>query len=954
MRAHSVLTDRKTQPADYLEIQGARVHNLKGIDLRLPHNQLVVVTGVSGSGKSSLVFDLIYAEGRRRYVESLSSYARQFLERIEKPDADQVLGIAPTVAIRQKNTTRNPRSTVATATEIHDYLRVLFARAGRMHCIRCDRRVESDSVDRVTDIVLSQNPGSRWHVLLPVRASDIDSQVLREERYAQFGTPLRARLAQLRERGFDRLFQKGRVFRFSKPEDLLELDLKKQIFALADRIAIGPGIEERVADAVEIAYSECGEVIFAPADAHGQRLRFSNKFECSRCKIPYPRPEPNLFNANGHYSACGRCDGVGYMPKFSLDRFVDRPELSLERGAITHWEGASKRTDRQLMLLAAQRRGVPTHVPFSALGPADRKFLEHGDKQWPGIRGYVKTVEAAGWKGSNAALLVSWQEQVECTDCLGSKLSQQAMSVRLGGESIAKILRFSLGQALEFFRNLQLERSEAVIADSPLTEIRNRLRFLNDVGLQYLSLNRPAPTLSGGEAQRIQLASSLGSRLVGVCYVLDEPSIGLHSRDTDRLIGTLKELRDLGNTVFVVEHDRAMMHASDHLVDLGPAAGERGGEVVYSGPWNRVPESNGSLTGRYLAGRSRIEPPAQRRPRKRAKNLKFHRAKANNLKGIDVEIPVGLLNVITGVSGSGKSTLMHEIILRGVDQELRRGPYLRPHADQQVQCAKITGHTRFRAVVLVDQDATDRTSRSVPATYIRVFDEVRHLFSRTKQALDRSLTAADFSFNTGYGRCLVCAGSGRQTVDMQFLADVDLPCEECEGRRFRAAVLDVKYKGKSIWDVLQMTATEALAFFADRPAVVTRLEVLNEVGLGYLRLGQPATQLSGGEAQRLKLALHIADNTMRNTLFLFDEPTTGLHFEDIRKLLAVFDKLIENGATLVVVEHNLDVIKCADWIVDLGPEGGEDGGRIVTEGPPEKVAAHAESHTARYLREALA
>ena len=939
-------------PEDRLEIRGARVHNLKGIDLSLPHNQLIVVTGVSGSGKSSLVFDLIYAEGRRRYVESLSSYARQYLERIEKPDVDEIAGISPTVAIRQKNTTRNPHSTVATATEIQDFLRVLFARAARTYCHQCGKRVMSDGVDAVTNAMLEQPAGSRWYVLFPV-SQDEGLPLLYDERYDQYPSAIKARLAQLRERGFDRLFQGGQVYRFSNPEELIELDLNSEFYVLADRIAISPEIRERIADVVEVAYNECGKVIFASSESDEVRHQFSSAFRCNDCAIEFRRPEPSMFSTNPRrMSPCSRCNGQGTVKSFSMDLFIGRKDRSLRSGAVTGWWGMSKKYSER-MLKAAKRRGVPLAIAYNRLSQEERHFIEEGGDGYAGIRGTVEEVEEKGSQNDKNRLSQTG-ETVTCPECEGSRLSREIRNIRLGDKSIAAVLKLTLGEARDFFEHLELEGAEAAIADNPLTEIRSRLRFLVDVGLEYLQLEREARSLSGGEAQRIQLAGSLGSRLVGVSYVLDEPSIGLHPRDTGRLIDTIKNLRDLGNTVFVVEHDREMMEASDHLVDLGPAAGERGGEVVYSGPYAAIHGGNGSLTGRYLAGLEEIALPSRRRPRKGAQALEFLGASAYNLKNIDVEIPVGLLTVITGVSGSGKSTVLHNVISFAMEYKMGDRRSWNRKTGHPFECRSYSGHEAILRTVLVDQDTMDRTSRSVTVTYMRIFDDIRILFARTKQAVDRDMYATHFSFNTGGGRCPTCQGSGKQRVDMQFLADIDLPCEDCDGRRFRPETLAIRFKGKNIWDVLQMTVREALELFDGQPLVTDRLKVLEEVGLGYLRLGQSSQEMSGGEAQRLKLALHIADNLIARTLFLFDEPTTGLHFDDIKRLLKVFDRLIDGGATVVIVEHNLDVIKCADWVIDLGPEGGENGGRIVASGNPETVAAHPTSHTARYLREALA
>ena len=929
-------------PEDYLDIRGARVHNLKNFDLRLPHNRLIVVTGVSGSGKSSLVFDLIYAEGRRRYVESLSSYARQFLERMEKPEVDEVLGIAPTVAIRQKNTTRNPRSTVATTTEIADFLRLLYARAGRVHCRECGQRVRRDDIDFVARTVLAQEPRSRWYVLFPVREAP------GEER-RKGGSPKaapKARLAELRGRGYNRLFQAGRTFEFSTPESLLDVDFGKDLYVLVDRIAIAPDIRERVVDAVEIAYRECGEARFERADDPSAALQFSDRLECRPCGIEYPTLEPRMFSFNTPFGACGNCGGQGQSMEYAMDAIIGRPYLTLQQGAVTPWRTGFVKYKRRLLKRAAEI-GVPTNVPYQELSEEHRRFVEWGNGPFKGIRGFLADLKQMSWQPKYAAMLSRWRRKTVCPDCQGKRYSQEILNVRLGDRSIADVTAMSLAEAAAFFDSLQLEGSEEVIAGNLLTEVQNRLTFLNDVGLQYLTLDRFAATLSGGEAQRIQLASSLGTRLAGVCYVLDEPSIGLHSRDTAKLISVLKELRDLGNTIFVVEHDREMMRAADYLVDLGPAAGERGGDVVFEGSLGQLQARNGSLTARYLSGEAKIDIPRQRRAPRSNHALRFENATQHNLKDLSVEVPLGVLTVITGVSGSGKSTLLHEIIyrsLRNAEYGMELPPGLGAIKDEE----------NVRTTVLVDQSALSLGPRSVPATYMDVFDEIRSLFANTKEARRRGYQAGHFSFNLPSGRCETCAGTGRQQIDMQFLADIDLTCEDCDGKRYAPEVLDVRYRGKNIFEVLQLTADEALRFFEDRPQIVRSLRPLAEVGLGYLRLGQPGSQLSGGEAQRMKLATFIGGAPGSNILFLFDEPTTGLHFEDIRKLLAVFEKLIENGSSVLVVEHNLDVIKCADWILDLGPEGGAGGGRLVVAGPPEEVAACSASHTGRFLREALA
>lgn len=939
-------------PEEFLEIRGARVHNLKNISLRLPHNQLVVVTGVSGSGKSSLVFDLIFAEGRRRYVESLSSYARQFVERMERPDVDEILGIGPTVAIRQKNTTRNPRSTVSTVTEIQDFLRLLYARVGTLYCVHCDSPVDVDGVDSVTAEMLAQEPGSRWYILFPIHEKDLDIRTYTSDsRYSEYPSRLKARFAQLRERGFSRIYQEGRIVTFSTPESLLDLDMSRPIYILVDRIAISADIRERLADGVEISYKECREVVFQPARRSDPPLRFSTRFECARCGQAYARPEPRMFSFNTPLGACRKCEGHGKTTVYSYDRVASHPHLTLREGAISAWRGAYRRYHKRL-IKAAPSMDIPLDVPYRLLSRHHRKLVEEGWAEFDGIRGFLKNLERDRWKPGVAASLSRWREVVECPECEGSRLCAEARHVRIDGEPLHRLQARSLRDALDFFQKLQIDGTKAAIAGRLLLEVGNRLRFLNDVGLEYLTLDRPAASLSGGEAQRIQLATSLGARLVGVCYVLDEPSIGLHSRDTDRLIGVMKELRDLGNSVFVVEHDRQIMRAADHLVDLGPAAGALGGEVLFSGDPQGIGAANGSLTAGYLAGRDQIEVPSNRRKFREARTLIFQGATKHNLKDISFKIPLGLLTVVTGVSGSGKSTLMHEVVYRSID-EASRGDVANPWLFNQFSNARVDGTEWVRRVIRIDQALTEQTSRSVPATYIGAFDEIRRLFASTTRALARRMSVSSFSFNVDGGRCSACRGSGKQTVDMQFLADVELPCEDCGGKRYSPQTLEVSYRGRSISDVLELTVDEAIDLFRDNEVIVRKLSVLSDIGLGYIRMGQPSTQLSGGEAQRMKLAQHIAESKLRDTLFLFDEPTTGLHFDDIRKLLGAFNRLILHGSTVLVVEHNLDVVKCADWVIDLGPDGGDRGGHVVAQGPPEQIAASTRSHTGRYLREML-
>ena len=929
---------------DYLDIRGARVHSLKNINLRLPHNKLIVVTGVSGSGKSSLVFDTIYAEGQRRYVESLSSYARQFLERIEKPDVDEIHGIAPAVAIRQKNSTRNPRSTVATATEIYDFLRLLFARVGRTYCSKCGRPVSKDAVDEVAARLLALPERSRWYVLFPIRGGGkkkIDDE-------------LKERLAELRGKGFNRLYQQERVFEFSTPESLLDIDFRKPVYALVDRLAIGPDLHQRIVDAVETCYRESGEAVFEQADSSPpEQLWFSERFECRQCGIEYPQPEPRLFSFNSPYGACPRCQGFGNTIDFEHDLIVPDRFKTLREGAVEPWTKPRYHSWQSDLLDAARDAGVRISVPFHELTPEEHDFVFQGNGDFGGVAGFFSYLERKKYKMHVRIFMSRYRGYTLCPDCGGGRLRAEALNVRVGGKTIRDVARLSLEEAKAFFESLHLEGQEAAIANDLVHDIRHRLTFLNDVGLEYLTLDRLASTLSGGEAQRIQLATSLGSRLVGTCYVLDEPSIGLHCRDTGRLIRILENLRDLGNTILVVEHDAEVIRSADHIVDLGPGAGELGGEVVFQGGLPQlVSNGDGSLTGLYMRGSVGIAVPSRRRKVRPRRQIKFIGAQVHNLKNIDVAIPLDVMTVVTGVSGSGKSTLVHNVVYEAL-RAARRGTEEALSGAVRLPCRRMTGQNHLEDVVLVDQSPIGRSPRSNPVTYVKAFDAIRELFASTHDARSRSLTPGSFSFNVPGGRCETCQGDGTVTVEMQFLADVALVCEDCNGKRYRNETLDIRYQGKNIHEVLQMTIGEALKFFIRTPKVVNKLSQLAEVGLGYLRLGQSATTLSGGEAQRVKLAGHIAQAKSDGTLYIFDEPTTGLHFDDINKLLAAFRKLLDKGATLLVIEHNLDVIKSADWIIDLGPEGGDGGGHIVVQGTPEDVARCRESYTGHYLTKTL-
>ena len=953
--------------ADEIRVRAARVHNLKEIDVVVPHNALNVVTGVSGSGKSSLAFDTLYAEGQRRYIESLSAYARQFLERIEKPDVDEITGIAPAIAIRQKNSTRNPRSTVATATEIYDYLRLLYARVGRTFCLRCGHEVRKDTLDEIAARVLALSEGRRFYVLYELKigadgaaasASGTTRPAAKPARKARPASDaIRDTLVSLQKRGFSRLYQGSRVFEFSTPEDLLDVDFAKPVYVLVDRLALSPEIRSRLMDSIEICYREGrGEAILEfVADAAGpqaadtapDRMVFNERFDCKNCGAQYQEPEPRLFSFNNPYGACPRCQGFGNTVDFDIDRVVPDKSKTLADGAIDPWSKPRYRALAQEMKKYAKAKGIPLDVPFYDLTPAQRDAIIDGDRKedYPGVKGFFAWLERKKYKLHVRVFLSRYRGYAICPDCRGTRLRAEARAVKVGGLAITEVCQMTVKDARPFFDGLKLTEMEAAIAEKLVEEVQQRLRFLDEVGLDYVTLDRLTSTLSGGEAQRIQLATSLGSHLVGALYVLDEPSIGLHPRDTDRLITILKGLRDLGNTLVVVEHDPEMMKAADRIYDLGPGAGEHGGRLIFSGTLKQMLEAPQSLTGRYLRGELRIPVPQQRR-KPSGKFLKINGARSHNLKSVDVSIPLNMLVAVTGVSGSGKSTLVYDVIHDGLLAK-RTG-----RAWQEI-CDRIEGDALIEAVEMVDQSPIGRTPRSNPATYLKAFDTIRDIFAATPDAKKRGFTAGHFSFNIPGGRCEACQGDGTVTVEMRFLADVELVCEECHGTRFKQSVLEVRYKNKNIHDVLQMTVREALAFFASHPKTTSRLRVLDEVGLGYLRLGQSGTTLSGGEAQRLKLAAHLTRQETAGILYIFDEPTTGLHFDDIQKLLAAFRKLIEGGASVIIIEHNLDVIKATDWVIDMGPEGGDAGGRIVAAGTPEQVARNSQSHTGKYLARAL-
>jgi excinuclease ABC subunit A len=985
---------------DQITIRGARTHNLKGIDVDIPHNALTVVSGVSGSGKSSLAFDTVYAEGQRRYVESLSAYARQFLERIEKPDVDHMDGLAPAIAIKQKNQTRNPRSTVATATEIYDYLRLLYARCGTVTCLHCGGIVKHDTVDEIVATLFALPEGARTYALFPIVRAEVKLEPMQMptvEEAADAPKPkasaskksvksqksavaassfnltdtLKDRLTELRRRGYNRLYQAGKIVEFSTPESLLELDFAKPIFILIDRLAITPDSRARIVDAIETGYRESGEVQFLtiPRDENknGTKYRFSAAFECTTCHRAYREPEPRLFSFNNPYGACPRCQGFGNTIDFDPNLIIPDKSKTLADGAIAPWTTTKYRPHHGEMIRAAKAANIPTNVPWYDLPDYQQRFIEDGDDKFPGIRGFFAALERKKYKLHVRVFLSKYRGYALCPDCRGQRLRAEARAVLIApqngpAQNICETSALTITAAQTFFDNLQLSPAQTEIAGKILEEVRQRIHFLHQVGLDYLTLDRLSSTLSGGESQRIQLATSLGSRLVGALYVLDEPSIGLHTRDTAKLIRIMKDLRDLGNTILVVEHDPDVIRAADHLLDLGPGAGELGGHLLASGTVDEVTKNPNSITGKYLSGRLTIPIPKYRREPGR-EHLKLTGARIHNLRGVDIDIPLGLLVCVTGVSGSGKSTLVHQVLYRALMQALGQTE----GSDPAHLFRELTGTHHLNDVILVDQSPIGRTPRSNPVTYIKAFDDIRALFAAQPDAKRRGFGPGHFSFNVPGGRCDVCEGDGTVTVEMQFLADIELPCEECNGTRYKSQILDIKYKGKSIYDVLNMTVKEALVYFAGHPKIVDKLYVLDEVGLGYVRLGQSATTLSGGEAQRVKLASHLATarsittrstndtaaKARSRTLYILDEPTTGLHFDDVAKLLAAFRKLIEGGGSLLVIEHNLDVIKSADWVIDMGPEGGSGGGQIVAVGTPEEIAANPRSHTGHWLAPVL-
>ena len=931
-----------------IRIRGANEHNLKNISLDIPRDELVVLTGLSGSGKSSLAFDTIYAEGQRRYMESLSSYARMFLGQMEKPDVESIEGLSPAISIDQKSTNRNPRSTVGTVTEIYDYFRLLYARIGIPHCPKCGKEIKKQTVDQMVDQIMEMEQGTRIQLLAPVVRGRKGTHVKLLER--------------AKKSGYVRVRIDGSMYELS--EDIqLDKNLKHNIEIVVDRLVVKPGIEKRLTDSVENVL-HLAEGLMTVDVIGGEPVNFSQSFSCPDCGISIEEIEPRSFSFNNPFGACPECSGLGYKMEFDTDLIIPDKSLSINEGAITvmGWQSASKKGSftRAILEALAEEYQFSLDTPFEEYPEEIQNILIHGTNgknvnvHYFGQRGegfydiafegIIKNVERRYRETYSEASKAEYEEFMRitpCRACKGQRLKPGALAVTVGNHNIAEITSFSIEELAKFLDNLELTSQQHMIGDQILKEIRARLQFLLDVGLDYLTLSRATGTLSGGEAQRIRLATQIGSGLVGVAYILDEPSIGLHQRDNDKLLGTLKHLRDLGNTVIVVEHDEDTMFAADHIVDIGPGAGEHGGEVIAEGTAEEIMQVSESITGAYLSGRIRIPVPEERR--KPTGWLKIVGAQENNLKNIDVKIPLGVMTCVTGVSGSGKSSLVNEILYKYLAKKLNRARTI-PGKHK-----KIEGVEQLDKVINIDQSPIGRTPRSNPATYTGVFDQIRDLFAATQDAKERGYKKGRFSFNVKGGRCEACSGDGILKIEMHFLPDVYVTCEVCGGKRYNRETLEVHYKGKSIYDVLNMTVEEALTFFENVPSIRRKIETLYDVGLSYLRLGQPSTTLSGGEAQRIKLATELSKRSTGKTIYILDEPTTGLHFADVHKLTEILKRLASDGNTVVVIEHNLDVIKTADYIIDIGPEGGAKGGTVIAEGTPEEVALNPVSYTGKYI-----
>lgn len=936
----------------YIKIRGAKEHNLKNIDIDIPRNELVVLTGLSGSGKSSLAFDTIYAEGQRRYMESLSSYARQFLGQMEKPNVESIEGLSPAISIDQKTTNRNPRSTVGTVTEIYDYFRLLYARIGIPHCPKCGKEIKKQTVDQMVDQIMELPEGTKIQLLAPV----VRGKKGRHEKLFE----------RAKKSGYVRVRVDGNLYELSE-EITLDKNIKHNIEIIVDRLVVRPGIEKRMTDSIENVL-EIAEGLLVVDVIGGEPIQFSQSFSCPDCGISIEEIEPRTFSFNNPFGACPVCYGLGYKMEFDIDLMIPDQSLSIDEGAIvvTGWQSCTdeKSFTRATLNALSKEYNFSLSTPFQDYPEEIKKILIYGTDgksvkvHYVGQRGegfydiafegLIKNVERRyreTFSETMKAEYESFMRITPCNECGGQRLKQSALAVTVGGKNIADITALSIEKLEQFLNELELTKTQELIGEQILKEIKARIRFLMDVGLDYLTLARATGSLSGGEAQRIRLATQIGSGLVGVAYILDEPSIGLHQRDNDKLLGTLKHLRDLGNTLIVVEHDADTMLAADHIVDIGPGAGEHGGKVVAQGTAEEIMACEDSITGQYLSRKIQIPVPAKRKEPKGW--LKVVGAAENNLKNIDVEIPLGVMTCVTGVSGSGKSSLVNEIVYKALAKKLNRA---RTIPGKHV---RIEGVEQLDKVIDIDQSPIGRTPRSNPATYTGVFDMIRDLFAATSDAKARGYKKGRFSFNVKGGRCEACSGDGILKIEMHFLPDVYVPCEVCGGKRYNRETLEVKYKGKSIYDVLDMTVEEALTFFENVPSIRRKIQTLYDVGLSYIKLGQPSTTLSGGEAQRIKLATELSRRSTGKTIYILDEPTTGLHFADVHKLTEILERLTADGNTVIVIEHNLDVIKTADYIIDIGPEGGDKGGTIIAQGTPEEVAENPKSYTGHYIKREL-
>ena len=937
---------------DKIIVKGAKVHNLKNVSLEIPRDKLIVFTGLSGSGKSSLAFDTIYAEGQRRYVESLSSYARQFLGQMDKPDVESIEGLSPAISIDQKTTSRNPRSTVGTVTEIYDYLRLLYARVGVPHCPKCGKEITQQSVDQIVDQIMELPERSKIMILAPI---------IRGRK----GTHEKV-LENIKKQGFVRARIDGEIYDLTEDEIKLEKNIKHNIEAVVDRIIVKDGIEGRLTDSIETSLKMAEGLVLVNIIGEEDRL-YSEHFACADCGISIDELAPRMFSFNSPFGKCERCDGLGTLMEIDEDLVVPNKDLSIRGGAISTW-GYSRMKEESwtycVLKALMEKYNFDLDTPYKDLPKKVQEVLMYGEPEKLKVTYTKENVTAVynhSFEGEINNLRRRYMEtnsdtmkaEIEkymsdnpCPKCKGARLKPEALAVTVGGKNIFEFTSMAIREELDFINSINFSEKDKIISSQIIKEIQSRLSFLINVGLDYLDLARKAGTLSGGEAQRIRLATQIGSQLMGVLYILDEPSIGLHQRDNDRLISTLKQLRDVGNTLIVVEHDEDTMREADYIVDIGPGAGEHGGEIVASGTLDEIMSNENSLTGKYLTGVKKVELPEERR-KGNGNFITVKGAKENNLKNVTAKFPLGTLTMVTGVSGSGKSTLVNEILYKGLNKIVNKAK------DLPGKFKEITGYENIDKIIDIDQSPIGRTPRSNPATYTGTFDIIRELFSQTQEAKMRGYKPGRFSFNVKGGRCEACSGDGIIKIEMQFLSDVYVPCEVCKGKRYNRETLEVKYKGKNIADVLNMTVEEALEFFENIPRIKNKLQTLMDVGLGYIRLGQPSTQLSGGEAQRIKLAYELSKRSTGKTLYILDEPTTGLHIHDVNRLVKILQRLVDGGNTVIVIEHNLDMIKCADYIVDLGPEGGDKGGTIIATGTPEKIAEAEESYTGKYLKKYL-